>query len=170
MGSIAYNLYSLLRTVSTVRERLTIGTWKIVDLIQNIIDELTKKNSITIYEQQRILEKLHTRLFTFYGIVNETMSKEYSLQLLELGKLLERCMLMIGQIRSCVNMKSEEQSEHEILEFLLYNYHSLISYRSKYKSEVKIAPYLEMVLFESNLPYSFVNILDRITEILKRTP
>jgi uncharacterized alpha-E superfamily protein len=76
----------------------------------------------------------------------------------------------VSQIRSCACFKYDEGVEHEILEAVLYNNHSLISYRSKYKSQVKIESFLDMIIFESKLPHSLVNLLDRLSECLNSLP
>jgi uncharacterized circularly permuted ATP-grasp superfamily protein/uncharacterized alpha-E superfamily protein len=168
-GSIVFNVSCFTSAVFAVREKWTIGTWRIVDLIENVQRKLRLSDK-NVFEEQKFLEKLNTRLFTFYGIVNETMSRDSGMLLFESGKLIERTMSLISQLRSCVCLKYDESIEHEILEAVLYNNHSLISYRSKYKSEVKVEPFLDMILFESKLPHSLVNQIDRLGECVNALP
>lgn len=168
-GSVVFNVDCFLRAVISVRERWTIGTWRIIDLIENVQTKL-KAQKGNIADEQKLLEKLNTRLFTFYGIVNETMTRDNGMLLFEAGKLVERSLALVSQIRSCACFKYDEGVEHEILESVLYNNHSLISYRSKYKSQVKIESFLDMIIFESKLPHSLVNLLDRLSECLNSLP
>ena len=168
-GSVTSSVSNFLRATISIRERLTIGTFKILDLIDEVNNGL-KKNSNNLTDKQTLLEKLNTRIFTFYGIVNETMTRDSGILLFEIGKLLERCHSFISQIRSCACSKYDISIEDEMLETLLLNNHSLIRYRSKYKTEAKIELFLDMTLFEAKLPHSIINQLNRISDCVDGLP
>jgi uncharacterized circularly permuted ATP-grasp superfamily protein/uncharacterized alpha-E superfamily protein len=169
IGSVVYTVNNFLNATINIRERLTIGTFKILDLINGVNKSLKNKNN-SLAQNQELLERLNMHVFTFIGIVNETMTRDSGMHIFEIGKLIERCHLFINQIRSCLCMKFDGPIEEEMLESLLLNNYSLLKYRSKYKTEIKMDLFLDMMLLETNLPHSIFNQLNRISECIDSLP
>ncbi len=169
-GSVAFNIDNYIRATLNIRERLTIGTFKVVDDIDEHNTILKTQKNLSITEALHQLEQINNKVFTFYGIVNETMTRDSGMILFEIGKLLERCQSLVSQLRSCVCFKLSEPVEEETLKTLLHNNFSLIRYRSKFKSEARIESFLDMILYEVKLPHSVTNQLNRLSECINSLP
>jgi uncharacterized alpha-E superfamily protein len=171
-GTIAGNVESFLRGVIAVSDKWSHDTWRIINLIENSLkkikaldSDLNNPNNI-----QKVLDKLHTRLFTFYGIISESMPRDNGFYLLEAGKLIERILSRISIIRSTFSFKNDVNVENDLIEAILINHHLLVHYRLLYKSHLSLEAMLDMVLLEENLPYSLSYQLDALADCLAKLP
>ncbi|MDJ1471550.1 circularly permuted type 2 ATP-grasp protein [Xanthocytophaga flava] len=169
-GTIAYNIQSFLMSIIAVRDKWNLETWRIVDLIENILKKIKDPATLNTNTVQQLLDKLQTRLFTFYGILSETMPRNNEYLLLEAGKQMERILLRISILRSTLVFKYEESTEHEILEAVLLYHHLLVNYRMMYRAQLTVEATLDMILLEETLPYSLVYQLNALSTCLGNLP
>lgn len=173
LGSVASSVESFLYGVIAVSDKWNHDTWRIINLIENSLkrikrpEEPSTSNATSL---QKVLDKLHTRLFTFYGILSETMPRDSGFYLLEAGKLIERILSRISILRATFSFKSEENVENDLIEAVLINHHLLVHYRLLYKSNMNLEAMLDMVLLEKNLPYSMTYQLDALLDCLSKLP
>ncbi len=71
-GSVAYNIQSLLRTSNQVSDKWNVETRRILNLIEDNLQLL--KDSHSINQVSHSLDRLHTKLFAFYGNIFEDAS------------------------------------------------------------------------------------------------
>lgn len=173
MGSVASSLTSLVNNLIAVSDKWNYDTWRVIYQIKNSLNkikhpeksELTKANNM-----QKVLEKLSNRIFTFYGIVTETMPRESGLYVLETGKLIERILSKISVLRTIFTFKNEAHIENDLIELVLINHHLLVQYRQIYKSHFSLDSMLDMVLLGQNLPYSLAYQLDTLGTYVSKLP
>ncbi len=171
-GTVAGSVECFLRGVIAVSDKWSHDTWRIINLIENSLKKIKSLNAEqnNPNEIQKVLDKLHTRLFTFYGIISESMPRDKGFYLLEAGKLIERILSRISIIRSTFSFKNDHNVENDLIEATLINHHLLVHYRLLYKSHLSLEAMLDMVLQEADLPYSLSYQLDALAECLAKLP
>ena len=170
VGSVAYNIQSLLNTINQVSEKWNHDTRRIINLVDDSLFTLKKTNTNSINYVNHALDKLHIRLFSFYGNIYETLPRDNGFYLLESGKNVERILSLISVFRSTLNFKKEEEEEAVLMEAILENHHLLAQYRNIYKSHLSLKAVINMVFLEKNLPYTLSYLLDTLSVYLSKLP
>lgn len=169
-GSVAYNIQSLLRTINQVSEKWNHDTRRIINLLEDSLFTLKKTDTNNINYVNHALDKLHIRLFSFYGNINETLPRDNGFYLLETGKNVERILSLISVFRSTFNYKKIQEEEILLMEAILENHHLLAQYRNIYKSHLSLKAVINMVFLEKNLPYTLSYLLDTLSYYLSQLP
>jgi uncharacterized circularly permuted ATP-grasp superfamily protein/uncharacterized alpha-E superfamily protein len=169
-GSVVYNIQSLLNTINQVSEKWNDDTRRIINLVEDSLLTLKKTNTDNINYVNHALDKLHIRLFSFYGNIYETLPRDNGFYLLETGKNVERILSLISVFRSTLNYKKNEEEEAVLMEAVLENHHLLAQYRNIYKSHLSLKAVINMVFLEKNLPYTLAFLLDTLSNYLSKLP
>jgi len=169
-GSIASTIGSFLHSVSAVRNQWDLEIWRIVDLIDNGYNDIRNVSSMNSNNIQKTLEGLYHNMFTFLGVILESMPRDNGFLLLETGKLIERILSRISVLQSNFGTKNAENVENELIEATLINHNLLVNYRQIYKSQMSVEAMLDMVLLEKTLPFSMVYMLDELKKNLAELP
>lgn len=169
-GTIAANIGAFLNAVGAVRNQWDQEIWRIVDLIDNGYHEIRNASSMHNNNIQKTLDGLFNNMFTFLGVIAESMPRDNSFLLLETGKLIERILSRISVIQSNFGVKNTPGVENELIEATLINHHLLVNYRQIYKSHLSVEAMLDMVLLEKTLPYSLVYMLDELKNNISKLP
>ncbi|AFK04466.1 protein of unknown function DUF404 [Emticicia oligotrophica DSM 17448] len=167
-GSVAYNIVSLLRTANQVSEKWNADTRRILNLIEDNLQSF--RDSHSIIQLSHGLDRLYTRLFAFHGNIFETLPRDNGFYLLEAGKTIERILSLISVLRSAFSFKNNDEVETVIMEAVLENHHLLAQYRHIYKSHWSLVAVLNMVLLETNLPFTLSYLLDSLSSYLEKLP
>ncbi|PJJ09471.1 putative circularly permuted ATP-grasp superfamily protein [Flavobacterium sp. 1] len=168
IGSVVYNMQSLLNTINQVSEKWNNDTRQIINLLEEI--HFTLKNTNNINHVNHALDKLHIRLFSFYGNIYETLPRDNGFYLMEAGKNVERFLSLISVFRSAFNYKKAEEDEAVLMEAILENHHLLAQYRNIYKSHLSLKAVINMVFLEKNLTYTLSFLLNTLTHYLSKLP
>lgn len=169
-GSVASNIGLFLNAVGAVRNQWELEIWRIVDLIDNGYHELRNVSHMNNANIQRTLDGLFNNMFTFLGVIAESMPRDNSFLLLETGKLIERILSRISVIQSNFGVSRAPAVENELIEATLINQHMLVNYRQIYKSHLSVETMLDMILLEARLPYSLTYMLDELRKNLSELP
>ncbi len=170
VGSVSYNVQSLLNTINQVSEKWNHDTRRIINLVEDSFYELKVTNTNNLNQVTHTLDKLHIRLFSFYGNIFETLPRDNGFYLLETGKNVERILSLISVFRSTLNFKKEDEEETFLMEAILENHHLLAQYRNIYKSHLSLKSVINMVFLEKNLPYTLSYLLDNLSYLLSKLP
>ncbi|MFM9826285.1 MAG: circularly permuted type 2 ATP-grasp protein [Flavobacterium sp.] len=170
IGSVSYNVQSLLNTINQVSEKWNHDTRRIINLVEDSFYELKVTNTTNLNQVTHTLDKLHIRLFSFYGNIFETLPRDNGFYLLEIGKNVERILSLISVFRSTLNFKKEDEEEAVLMEAILENHHLLAQYRNIYKSHLSLKSVINMIFLEKNLPYTLSYLLDRLSYLLSKLP
>ncbi|PWJ60118.1 putative circularly permuted ATP-grasp superfamily protein [Dyadobacter jejuensis] len=169
-GSVASGVASFLNAVNAVRNQWDIEIWRIIDLIENSYSPTKDTLPINKSNLPKRIDSLYNHMFTFLGVVSETMPRDKSYLLLETGKLIERVLGKLTIIRHCFSEVNDDNVEEELVEAVLLNHHQLVQYRQLYKSRLGLVTMLDMVLLEKSHPFSIVNMLAELKDNLHRLP
>jgi uncharacterized circularly permuted ATP-grasp superfamily protein/uncharacterized alpha-E superfamily protein len=169
-GSVSANIGAFLNAVGAVRNQWDTEIWRIVDLIDNGFHEIRNASSMNSNNIQKTLDGLFNNMFTFLGVIAESMPRDNSFLLLETGKLIERILSRVSVIQSNFGVRNATAVENELIEATLINHHLLVNYRQIYKSHLSVEAMLDMVLLEKRLPYSLAYMLDELRKNLSKLP
>jgi uncharacterized alpha-E superfamily protein len=169
-GSVCYNVQALLNTINQVSEKWNHDTRRIINLVEDSLISLKNTNTSNINQVNHALDKLHIRLFSFYGNIYETLPRDNGFYLLETGKNVERILSLISVFRSTFNFKKNHDEEIVLMEAILENHHLLAQYRNIYKSHWSLKAVINMVFLEKNLPYTLSYLLDTLSYYLSKLP
>ena len=169
-GSVVYNMQSLLNTINQVSEKWNHDTRRIITLLQDSLFVLKNTNTNNINNVNDALDRLHIRLFSFYGNIYETLPRDNGFYLMEAGKNVERILSLISVLRSTFNYKKSHEEEVVLMEAILENHHLLAQYRNIYKSHFSLKAVINMVFLERNLTYTLSFLLNTLTHYLSKLP
>lgn len=171
-GSIGSSLELFLRAVKSVRDQWNPEIGRAIDSMEGSLFRMRelKKGLADSRAIHKVLDKLYTRIFTFYGTISETMARDNAFYLIECGKLIERILSRVSVIRSGFVFKHADHVENELLEAVLQYHHLLGKYRTLYRAQMSPIAVLDMILLESNSRFSLVYQLDLLAEYLEKLP
>ena len=169
-GSVVYNLQLMLNTINQVSEKWNQDNRRIINLVESSMYELISSESTNINLVIHSLDKLHVRLFSFYGNIFETLARDNGFYLLESGKNIERILSLLSVFRTTFNYKHDEDVENLLMESILENHNLLAQYRNNYKSNLNLKAVINMIFLDKNLPYTFTYLLDTLSDYLSKLP
>ncbi|GAB3962265.1 circularly permuted type 2 ATP-grasp protein [Spirosoma harenae] len=170
-GSITSSLQAFLRAMMAVRERWNNVTWRTIDVIEHIAQKLQQiQPANNPNDIQNTLNSLQSNLFTFYGIVNESIPRNNGYYLFETGKLIERILSKITILQSIFSIKTESFIENELMEVVLMNHFALSHYRATYKTNFEMEYMLDMILLDKQIPSSLAYMLDSLDDNISQLP
>ncbi len=112
MGSVVYNLQSLLNTINQVSEKWNHDTRRIINLVDDSLFVLKKTNTNNINYVNHSLDRIaHSPVFLFMETYTETLPRDNGFYLLETGKNVERILSLISVFRSTFNFKKIEKKK-----------------------------------------------------------
>lgn len=169
-GSISYNLQALLNTINQVSEKWNNDTRRIINLVENSLIALKNPKTTNPNTVRHSLDKLHIRLFSFYGSIHETLARDNGFYLLESGKNIERILSLLAVFQTTFRYKNHEDVEYMLMESILENHNLLAQYRNLYKSQLNLNAVINMIFLEKNLPFTFSYLFDNLSNYLSKLP
>ncbi|WP_417395334.1 circularly permuted type 2 ATP-grasp protein [Gimesia chilikensis] len=166
-ASLRSIINELFRLGSIVRDRVSLDTWRIIRRIDkgfqparfgvtNLSDVLTMMNDLI------------TELSAFSGIIMESMTRTQAFRFLELGRRLERSLQIISLVKNSFIPMPEIQAP--VLETVLEVADSLMTYRSRYLSNLQLAAVLDLLLTDESNPRSLVFQFMQLSKQVERLP
>ncbi|GBF51422.1 circularly permuted ATPgrasp domain protein [Leptospira ryugenii] len=164
VGSLAFNLRSLVVASKSVRDRLS---------------EDMKKNMLNIEDHQNLnfdsydglidfLHKIILNLSSLTGLSFENMSREAGWYFLELGRRLERSIGLIFVLQGLIRWDSLQNKSS--FENLLNINDIRITYNRRYRGRIDQESVLDILLFDITNPRSLGYQLERIRENIAHLP
>lgn len=153
-GSISYQTQALLGAAYSVRDRLSGDTWRIVNTIRDQLARLQDMQPGRINELQNRLEGLISALIALAGGAQECMLRGQAWLFLDMGRRIERALLLISLLRSTVVARRSPQVEALLLESTLRSADSLRAYRRAYHGQPQIDAVLNLLMHEPGNPRS----------------
>jgi uncharacterized circularly permuted ATP-grasp superfamily protein/uncharacterized alpha-E superfamily protein len=169
-SSIINTLSAFLRCVTAVNDKWNHDTRTYINAIQSDFSQFDDLNESAPNRIQRMMTKLQSRLFSFYGIFGESFPRDEAYYLFESGKLIERILAQISLTRAVFNTKCSANTEKELIEAVLINHNLLVYYRQMYKSFVNLETTFDLILLDEKLPYSLSYMLGKLAEYIGQLP
>ncbi|MCK0145801.1 circularly permuted type 2 ATP-grasp protein [Arenibacter sp. F26102] len=167
-GSLNHSLQAFLRNAYAVRDRLGLDTWRILDNISEESNQL--KNSTRINEISHILDGLIIRLMAYHGLGVDTMTRDISWNLQGVGRYLESSSMTCTFLKNILSKEINTETEKSLLECVLINNESLITYRYMYRSTIEFTNALSLLMLNELNPRSLVYQISQIEKRVSHLP
>ncbi|SDE87144.1 circularly permuted type 2 ATP-grasp protein [Cellulophaga baltica] len=167
-GSLNHSLQAFLRNAYAVRDRLGLDSWRILDHISEESNKL--KESTRINDISYILDGLIIRLMAYHGLRVDTMTRDVSWNLQCIGSDLESSYMTCTFLKNILSKELDSETEKSLLECVLINNESLITYRYMYRSTIEFTNTLTLLLLNELNPRSVVYQITQLEKRVNRMP
>ncbi len=172
-GSIAHNLRAMLQAAYGVRDLLSNDTLRLLNDVEEQLALLEQAASDNLDQTQDRLNQLVTALTALSGVVMESMLRGEAWLFLDIGRRLERGLLLISQLRSTLVLPRNLPVETPLLAALLRTSESLMAYRRGYNAPPEVGSALALLLQNDTNPRALLFqlvCLEKHTASLPRDP
>ena len=151
-GSLSQSVHALLRTMRSLRDRLSSDHWPLVNAIDEELQRLSFGNLTALSEALDALDRLIAALAGLSGLIGENMRRGQGWRFLDCGRRLERALHTATLLESLIEPPDEHADEAALMETLLNITDSLLSYRRRYGFNVQADATLELLLQDETHP------------------
>ncbi|HEU4692157.1 MAG TPA: circularly permuted type 2 ATP-grasp protein [Vicinamibacterales bacterium] len=137
-------LEDLRRIASTVRDRLSIDTWRILNQLRQ--DFLLRRGRIQVDDALLHLDRMITDLAAFSGMEMENMTRGHGWRFLDIGRRLERAANMSTLLTQSL---STATAHHAMLGPLLEIADSTMTYRRRYFAQPQLPLVLDLLVADA---------------------
>lgn len=170
-GALADALANTVASAMSVREFLSSTTWQIVNDLSSLRHEvsrgLDKGDWFVVVES---LDRVVVDLAALSGLANESMVRGPGWRFLDLGRRLERALLTLGLVEAGLSARPDDDVVEPVYASVLAALESLVAYRRRYRSDLRLGPLVDLVVADADNPRSLVFSLRRIAEHLTELP
>ena len=170
-GAVANSLGHLATNAGGVREFLSTATWRVLNELDNersILSVTTDTSDPFLVTE--CLDRIVVDLAALAGLVMESMVRGPGWRFLDLGRRLERAVLLLGIIEAALSRQPDDDVAQPVYDLVLGASESLVAYRRRYRSDVRLAAIEDLLVHDDTNPRSLVFQLDRINEHLAALP
>jgi uncharacterized alpha-E superfamily protein len=161
-GGLRSTISAFFRTASQVRDRLSLDSWRIVRRIDRRLRLPRGSGDIEMSDLPAVLDRLIVGLAAFSGLVMESMTRSLGWRFLDMGRRLERAQQVTGMVMSM--LERHRSCPPQVLEALLASADSLMTYRSRYLSDMQVAAVLDLLVTDETNPRSLAFQLAALVE------
>lgn len=168
-GSLAATVGRLFDSAAQVRDRLSRDAWRIVLRISQRLRRPAGEAS-DLTDLLNLTDELVIDLASLGGMVIESMTRTQFYRFLDIGRRIERTWQSTDLLTA--TLIESGPAKPALLEALLESADSLMTYRSRYRASVKLAPVLDLLITDETNPRSLayqINTLQRHVGKLPRT-
>ncbi|MEQ8470975.1 MAG: circularly permuted type 2 ATP-grasp protein [Marinoscillum sp.] len=168
-GSLAQSIQSLLRNAYSVRDRLSLDTWRILDSISEELNALKNVNG-DLNMVYQCMDNLVIKLMGFYGLNIDNMTREATWHLLNTGRFIESAVNNCIVLHSMLTKDFDSETTKALMEDTLRCNESLVTYRYRYRSNMDLNGVLTLLLQSEDNPRSVIYQIMKIAEHLRDLP
>lgn len=162
-GSLYFNFNLLSRAVYAVRDPWSIDTWRVLRTMEEEwVGLKTNHPSLSHIKMQHVLDNMITGTVAFIGLNRESISREQGWLMMDMGRKIEQCLLLISMIRAMLVHKMTDQVEYNLQEAILKSNESLVNYRYKFKAHLQLPLVLDLLVFDTTNPRSLIYQMERL--------
>ena len=169
-GSLTQTVSALLRSARSVRDRLSIDTWRVINDIDEELRSLQHVSADRLIEAWDEMDNLVGAMTAFSGVMMENMTRGRGWLFLDMGRRIERAIQTTVLLRSLLVPAADEDEQSVLMESLLSIVDSLITYRRHYRRGLEAADLLELVLYDESNPRSIAYQVSRVEEHVNGLP
>ena len=162
VGSVVGDLQATLGAAYALRDRLSGDTWRIVNDVRLRLERLDDRSRLAPGDVEEELDALLTDLVAMIGLAKDSMIRGQSWHFLDVGRRIERALLLIALLRATLVARSEVHVEDRVLEAVLAMAESLALYRRAYHERPRVDRVLGLLLLDETNPRSLGFQLGRI--------
>jgi uncharacterized alpha-E superfamily protein len=153
------------RIASSVRDRLSVDTWRILNQLRQ--DFRLRHGRIQLDDVLTHLNRMIGDLAAFSGMEMENMTRGHGWRFLDIGRRLERSVNLAALVRVSLGLG---ESSHLMLGPLLEIADSAMTYRRRYFEQPQLAPVLDLLLADETNARSLAFQLAQLTDHVEELP
>ena len=169
-GTIASLLRNVVRTGYAVRDLWSSDIWRVMDDMEEQLAQPQQLGDYKLWHLQQHLDRQITTLSAFSGLTMENMVRGNGWLFLDIGRRLERGMLIVSMLRNFLSARHSDGVEVHLIESLLDTSDNTICYRQHYRSYFELSAFLELLLLDDNNPRSLAYQIDRLKIHVTKLP
>lgn len=190
-GSVASAVRRLAEASAAVRDQLSNDTWlPLASLDRALADERrlvaardrlddarsssrtpgTRTGPAETVGMRAVLDRMLEALLAVAGIGAESMVRDLGWRFLDGGRRLERAQFLVDTLAATLTTQRSEDVDSLVLESLLIQHESVITYRRRNQAGATVATVLDLLLLDRTNPRSLGYQLDRLREDLAGVP
>lgn len=165
--SLASGIGNLVRLGYLVRDRLSVEGYRIIQQIEASFRQQERRR-LSISDIVESMNELQTLVSAFTGIVIESMTRTQVFQFLDLGRRIERSHQILGILTNGIlhhpsPVRAELESTLELLQ-------SLMTYRSRYLTQMHEVGVIDLVVTDETNPRSLAYQIQRAKQHIDQLP
>lgn len=165
-GSLVASLSLLVDAAYSVREQLSGDTWQLVGDVEEELARLRNRPPTQLVALQSSLQRLLQDLLALSGLSAENMERDSVWLFLDAGRRLERAQSLVRLMRALLVRRRVAVVQDLLLESLLKTSESLMIFRRRSGSVMRVAGAVDLLVYDSANPRSVVYQLDRLFDHL----
>jgi len=169
-GSLVSSLALLVDAAYSVREQLSGDTWQLVGDVEEELARLRNRPPTQLVGVQSSLQRLLQALLALAGLSAENMERDSAWLFLDAGRRLERAQSLVRLLRALLVGQRASVVEDLLLESLLKTSESLIIFRRRSGSVMRVAGAVDLLVYDAANPRSLMYQLDRLVDQLADLP
>jgi uncharacterized circularly permuted ATP-grasp superfamily protein/uncharacterized alpha-E superfamily protein len=168
-GSLAAVVNATLRAGRTVRDRISMDTWRVLAGLDEQLGELASARARSeLPAVVSLLNSVVVDLAAFTGLVMDSMSRGQAFRFLDVGRRIERAMSLVNLLRA-TTLRSG-QRENTLLEAVLETADSSMTYRRRYLAALQGAPVVDLLLTDETNARSVMYQIGALADHLRALP
>jgi uncharacterized circularly permuted ATP-grasp superfamily protein/uncharacterized alpha-E superfamily protein len=173
LASVSGSLRAVVTSARGARQLLSGGTWRLLPMVDEeaaTLDRLAKAPDLATFEATEALDGVLVPLAALAGLTAESVVRGPGWRFLDLGRRLERALLVLGLVESMLDPPPPSPGESLRLEVVLAACESLVAYRRLYRSDVRVDAVADMLLDDASNPRSVRFQLEQMAVDLHHLP
>jgi len=166
--SLISTLENVNQAAKNVRDRLSVDSWRILMRLDYGLKKSNADQWIQISDSYYLMNEVLMILSSFSGLAMEGMTRGLGWRFMDMGRRIERTNYMVSIIQSAVN--NIQDNTNTSLDVLLEVADSSMTYRSRYRTYLQMAPVIDLLISDEINPKSVVFQLSALSKHLKRLP
>lgn len=168
-SGIGRNLKQIRRVTWPLKERLSQDTWRVLQQLETEFSGAMPVNpDMRFIAEMNLLDRSIFTLAAFSGLIMENTTRGYGWYFLDIGRRLERALLMADLLRTA--MVEAPFRIEPYLEMLLVIADSSITYRTRYLTALRVELVLQLLLSDDTNPRSIAFQLSRMEHHIQELP
>lgn len=159
---------SIYRVASTVRDRISLDSWRIISRIDQDFAAPAQGEHLDLGDVLTKINAMLIDLAAFSGLVMESMTRTQGWRFLDIGRRLERALHTIGLVKGILFASGGQQGH--VLDAVLEIADSIMTYRSRYLAQLQTAPVLDLLLTDETNPRSVAYQLAALADHVDHLP
>lgn len=167
IGGLRARAEMLVRTASTVRDRISFDSWRAIRKVGDAFEGI----DVTRADLGDVLElsgETILALAAFSGLASESMTRTPTWRFMDLGRRVERAAQSVAILRCACEVKDRLISPTFVA--LLENADSLMTYRSRYQSGMRLGPVCDLLMCDRSNPRSIAYQLSAVIDHVRALP
>ncbi len=168
VGSLRFTLSAMQRVASIVRDRISLDSWRIINRIDQDFRPPRRGSTLDLSDLLVMLNQVVLDLTAFSGLVMESMTRAQGWRFLDIGRRMERAVHTMSLLMN--SMVESQHNDAAILESILEVGDSLMTYRSRYLSNLQQAAVLDLLMTDETNPRSLAYQFAALHEHVENLP